>query len=102
VSLARHAGESRGRACPILQEQVGADWSLTLQAVQQRLKKRFWSDGACDRPPQGRTTDTKLPGHPSNHVVADLSAAGPVRDMCYRNDLSVVPAGEVRMASCWI
>jgi hypothetical protein len=70
-----------------------------LQAIQECLKERFRPDGARDRPPQGRAADAQLLGHSPEDVVADLSAAGAVRDVRYSDDLPVVPAGEVRMGS---
>ena len=70
-----------------------------LETIQECLEERFRPDGACDRPPQGRAADAQLPGHPPEDVVADLSVAGAVRDVRYRDDLPVVPAGEVWMVS---
>jgi hypothetical protein len=81
-----------------LQEQRGGSrWSSTFQPVQECLEEPFRADGACDRAPQRRTSDTQLPGHRTEDVVADLSTAGAMRDVCNSDGLSVVPANELAM-----
>ncbi len=84
------------------EQRDGSSRLPTLQAVQKSLEECFRSNRARDRSPKRRAADAQLLGHFSEHVVADLSTAGSMRDVRYRDDLPVVPAGEVGMVSRWI